>query len=123
MGAPAKTTGSYSFVQDPICDYPETVTISNLPTFLTNNEATADFTVSALSDLSLIGEYTITVRSEIMVPTDYTKSSFNTIFVEYNFPFRVQPCVVSSYSRNLFVSSISQNVGAPAKITGAYSFV
>ena len=89
IGALSLTGGSYAFVQTPECGYDESVTILNLPSFLTHNELSADFTVSALSDLSLIGEYTITVRSEIMVPTDYTKSSFDTILVEYNFPFRV----------------------------------
>ena len=45
IGALSLTGGSYAFVQTPECGYDESVTILNLPSFLTHNEATADFTV------------------------------------------------------------------------------
>jgi len=40
------TTGSYTFGEDPICDYPETVTVTNLPAFAVHNSVSADFTVN-----------------------------------------------------------------------------
>ena len=55
----------YSFLEDPGCDYPETVTINGLPNFIEHNESTSDFTLPYNSDLDLIGEYTVSIRSEI----------------------------------------------------------
>ena len=57
--------GVYNFLEDPGCDYPETVTLTNLPDFVIHNESTSDFTLPKNSDLDLIGEYTVTIRSEI----------------------------------------------------------
>ena len=37
--------GKYIFGEDPVCEYPETVTITNLPDFITHNEGTSDFTL------------------------------------------------------------------------------
>ena len=85
VGAPEKTDGAYTFGEDPICDYEETVTVTNLPSFATHNSGSADFTLSEISDLSLIGEYVVTIRSEICVPDDYTKSSCMTMADEYQF--------------------------------------
>ena len=65
IGAPDLTSESYSFIEDPECNYPETVTLINLPDFVIHNEATSDFTIPSNSDLSLIGSYTVTIRSEI----------------------------------------------------------
>lgn len=42
--------------------------------------------------------------------------------VEYDFPIRVQPCLVNTYGRNLEASSISHAIRAPQKVFGAYSF-
>ena len=119
---PTLTDGNYAFEQTPACGYEQTVTIINLPTFATHNEADADFTVPETTDINLIGEYIVTVRSEIQVPTDHTKTTFDTKFVEYDFPLRVQPCQVANYSRDLVVSSIRQNIGSPSNNYGAYSF-
>ena len=40
------TDGSYIFDESPICNYPETVTVTDLPTFATHNELTSDFTIA-----------------------------------------------------------------------------
>jgi hypothetical protein len=68
-----KNVGPYTFDENPVCNYPEKVTFLNLPTFVTHNApTTADFSVPKSSDLSLIGSYPVTIRSEINVPNDYT---------------------------------------------------
>jgi hypothetical protein len=38
-----------------------------------------------MSDLDLMGSYTVTIRSEISVPEDYTGTSFKTLADEYDF--------------------------------------
>ena len=35
-----------------------------------HNEATSDFKIARNSDLSLIGSYTVSVKSEIFIPAD-----------------------------------------------------
>jgi hypothetical protein len=37
IGAPDLTTGLYVFDEDPFCDYPETVTVTGMPPFMTHN--------------------------------------------------------------------------------------
>ena len=59
------TDGHYIFDEDPVCNYPETVTVTNLPGFANHNEASSDFTIPQNNDLDLIGEYSVTLRSEI----------------------------------------------------------
>ena len=66
IGAPSLiNVGQYIFDEDPICNYPETVTITGLPEFIDHNESTSDFTLIINSNLDLIGEYTATIKSEI----------------------------------------------------------
>ena len=77
------TDGNYVFDETPFCGYPETVTVTDLPTFSTHNEPSSDFTIPQNNDLDLIGEYTVTLRSEIQVPDDHTKATFTPHFVEY----------------------------------------
>ena len=60
--------GNYIFAEDPVCNLEETVTLTNLPTFITQNELTSDFTLPQTTSLSLIGSYVVTIRSEIEVP-------------------------------------------------------
>ena len=63
IGALTLTDGLYIFDEDPVCNYPETVTLTNLPSFVTHNEPTSDFTVPQTADLGLLGEYTVTIKS------------------------------------------------------------
>ena len=37
--------GNYIFAEDPVCNLEATVTLTNLPTFITHNELTSDFTL------------------------------------------------------------------------------
>ena len=39
------TTGHYKFDETPVCNYPETVTITNLPAFASHNEPSSDFSI------------------------------------------------------------------------------
>ena len=71
--------------------------MTNVPTFVTHNLASADFTVNYFTDHSKLGEYLVRIKSEISVPKDYTKTIFTIMKVEYDFPIRVQPCLVSTY--------------------------
>ena len=105
-----------------MCGYAETVTITNLPNFAQHNEADADFTIPSSSDLSLIGEYMVTIKAEISIPDDHTMTSYSPMIVQYDFPIRMQPCQVSTYSRNQVAGPIYFNVGAPEKTDGAYTF-
>ena len=47
-----------------------------------HNEATSDFTIARNSDLSLIGSYTVSVRSEILIPDDPSPEA---LFDEFTF--------------------------------------
>ena len=38
-------TDSYAFDESPVCNYPETVQVTNLPTFIVHNEASSTITV------------------------------------------------------------------------------
>ena len=97
IGAPQVTDGFYVFDEDPVCNYPETVTIINLPNFASHSEPSSDFTIPQNSDLNLIGAYTVTIKSEIQVPDDYTKTSFTNMFVEYDFNIQIEECVITAY--------------------------
>ena len=77
--------GSYIFDENPVCNYPEAVTVTNLPTFATHNEFSSDFTISKTNDLGLIGEYTVNLCSEIDVPDDYSMTTFTTLVFDYDF--------------------------------------
>ena len=72
IGAFDLTDGLYVFDEDPVCNYPETVTLTDLPVFVTHNLDSSDFTIPQNGDLSLLGEYTVNIKSEICVPDDYT---------------------------------------------------
>ena len=111
IGAPDLTDGLYVFDEDPICNYPETVTVTNLPDFMIHNEAASDFTVTQVTDKSLLGEYTVTLKSEICVPDDYTEATCTVMESEYDFLVRVQPCTVNDFVDTVKITDISYNVG------------
>ena len=111
IGDPTYTDGPYAFQQDLACNYPETITVTNLPTLATHNTGSADFTVPSTTDLSLIGVYTVTIRGEIQVPTDYTKTVYDTIFVEYPFELRIEPCLINSFFSSPTAADMFYTVG------------
>ena len=66
IGAPSLVDiGNYIYDENPVCNYPETVTLTDLPAFITHQEPTSDFTLPQNADLDLIGSYVVTIRSEI----------------------------------------------------------
>ena len=89
---------------------------------MTHNESTSDFTIPLNSDLSLIGSYPVTIRSEIQVPDDYTLTSYTTMFVEYDFIILIEPCLVSTYLDTTKITEIVYNIGALTKTDGLYVF-
>ena len=74
----------------------------------------SDFTIPQNNDLDLIGEYTVTLRSEIQVPDDYTKSTYTIMFVEYDFVIQVEECLVDNYTADQVIDTISYNIGTPS---------
>ena len=74
------------------------MTLTSLPTFVTHNKASSDFLISKNNDLSLLGKYVVTIRSEICVPNDYTKATCSLMFVEYQFTVEVLKCIVDTYT-------------------------
>ena len=94
----------------------------NLPDFVTHNEDSSDFTIPLNRDLSLIGSYTVTIRSEIQIPDNYTKTSHTTMFAEYDIIILIEPCLVDKYEDTTTVYVISYNVGAPDLTDGYYVF-
>ena len=79
VGSPGLTDGYYVFDESPACNYQETVTVTNLPDFMSHDEMNSEFTISQVNDLSKIGSYIITVKSEIQIPTDANRSAFTTM--------------------------------------------
>ena len=122
IGAPDLTSPMYSFIEEPACFYPELVFLTNLPDFVTHQEISSDFLIPQNSDLSLIGSYTVTLRSEIYIPTDYTQTSYTTMFVEYDFEILIEPCIVNTYTATTVVQALIYNVGAPDMTDGLYVF-
>ena len=101
----------YVFDENPVCNYPETVTFTDLPTFVTHNAPTSDdFTIPVNNDLSLLGSYTVRIRSEINVPDDHTKATFTTWSDEYDFVVYMQPCIVNNYEADQKITKIVYNV-------------
>ena len=87
IGAPEMlNVGPYVFDEDPVCNYPETVTLTDLPVFVTHNAPTTDdFSIPQTADLALIGSYPVTIRSEICVPDDHTLATCTPFEVDYDF--------------------------------------
>ena len=79
-----------------MCNYPETVTVIDLPTFAQHQEPDSTFSIPKIEDLSLEGTYLVTVRSQILVPDDYTKTTFTAWEDEFEFEIiTMDPCKTS----------------------------
>ena len=46
IGAPSLIAGRYVFDESPLCGYPETVTVTNLPSFATHKMFSSDFAIA-----------------------------------------------------------------------------
>lgn len=122
IGEPEVTGGLYVFDETPVCNYAETVTIQNLPNFVTHNESLGHFTIAQNNDLSLIGGYTVTILSEIQIPDDYTASSFTTLSVEYDFFVQIEKCIITKYQSTSILLPMTYIIGDPGIISPSYSF-
>ena len=60
--------------------------------------------------MDLIGAYTVTIRSEIQVPGDHTKTTFTPMFAEHDFIVYMEPCLITSYESTTTVTLIVYNV-------------
>lgn len=60
IGDEKVTAGFYNFIEvGSDCDYPEHITVTNLPDFITHNEESQDFTIAFTEDLNLAGTYQV----------------------------------------------------------------
>lgn len=118
---PAVTSTSYEFIQTPVCGYPEVVTLTGLPSFVTHNVATRDFTI-APSDDSHIGIFTVDVVCKISVPDNPEKSSFTEYTQTDSFTITIEPCMPTSFNIITPVADIFQNVGAAGQTSNNYAF-
>jgi hypothetical protein len=121
LGTANLTDGHYVFDEVPFCGYSETVSLVGLPSFATHNLSTSDFTVPLNGDLSLIGEYVVTIKSEILVPTDYKKISFTPMSVSYNFSIFVEPCIVTKLIATS-ISKVEYTIGSGSVTSQQYMF-
>lgn len=122
IGDTTLTDGFYEFTQDLACGYPETITVSNLPSFATHRSASADFQIPATSDLDLIGVYTVNIKAEICVPDDYTQGSCTPVVVQYDFEILVEPCIITSFDPTPELFDMIYSVREPALVNGPYGF-
>lgn len=106
IGQPGITSEAYAFEQKPACGYEQRIVIENLPDFIAHNAASADFTIPQTVDLSILGQYTVTVRADIDIPSSKSGTPSDTITSELYFEIQVNPCEVNEYSRQVFPATI-----------------
>ena len=122
INSPALKSQVYSFVETPACQYPQNVIINNLPSFVTHNADTRDFTIPQIGDHSILGQYIVTLRSEISIPDDFTMTTYTTLYDEYDFVINIEPCSVLTYEPDVKLVALLYDVGGPTKTDGSYSF-
>ena len=113
IGSARLTDGFYIFDENPYCNYQETVTVTNMPEFMTHDEINSEFTISIVTDLSKIGSYVITIKSEIQIPDDAVLSSYTTMSASYDLTVYLKPCEVDSYFDSITVGIIDYFIGTP----------
>ena len=72
-------------------------------------------------DLSIIGEHVVTIKGEILVPTDYTSSTFTPMNVEYPFSIFVEPCVIIDFT-TIPINKVTYTIGSTDETSETYSF-
>ena len=73
LGSMGFTTNAYSFSQISACGYTETIQIyQSLPTGVTHNVDNKTFTIT---DSAVVGTYSVTVISRIVVFVDISKNT------------------------------------------------
>ena len=69
-----------------------------------------------------MGGYTVTIRSQIKVPTDHTKSDFTIMESEIDLLIRIEACMVDSYDAGQELLDLLYTIGGPDLASGQYSF-
>ena len=65
IGEPDFVSPVYRFTLTPLCNYLETVTVINLPTFAVHKAETSNFLIPKTENLTLEGTYKVTIVAEI----------------------------------------------------------
>ena len=101
----------------PNCGYEESLEVYGSPISqnrVIHNRETKDFTVLPTEDLSLVGIYTVTIRSSIMVPDDYTMQTYTEFSTEQSFTVEfANPCHESTLAP-FEIEDMERFIGQPA---------
>ena len=98
------------------------MTLVNLPDFVTHNQGTQDFTIEQNADLGIIGEYKVTIRSEIEIPNDHTATTYTKMLSEYDFVIQVNGCQISDYRAVQDTMAMTYTIGQDNLYSSLYSF-
>lgn len=72
--------------------------------------------------MSLIGEHVVTIKGEILVPTDYTSTTYMPMTVEYPFSIFVEPCIITDFT-TVPISKVFYTIGAQGVTSETYEFI
>ena len=85
-------------------------------------EANSRLVIPHSNDQSMIGSYSVTLRSEVdtLAPggTERVK-----LFVEETIEVKVLPCIVNTFAADLRINDLSYHLGDDGRTLGPYSFV
>ena len=73
-------------------------------------------------DASLIGAYTVTLRSEISFPDDYTLATFTTMTDQYDFTIYIEPCKITNFEATIVVPTLTYQLNSNAVTSNYYLF-
>ena len=62
------------------------------------------------------------IQSEIQVPNDHTKKSFQVISAEYDLLIRIEACVLDAFEAALVVDTLNYAIGDPEVLSLPYRF-
>ena len=113
------------FNQTPDCGYEQVITISGAPSFVTHDEVAKTFLIEPTQE-SDVGDYTVTVKSSILVPDDASKSSFTEWNKSFSFTIVVEPeevCVPQYLYLDQSMGSVEYFIGSTANASKNYDFI
>lgn len=74
------------------------------------------------NDLSLVGQYLVTVVGTLSFHEDYTLTNKATLTAQFTFTIFVEPCKVDSFVGEPLIDFISYSVGSATLTAGDYGF-
>ena len=122
VGQPSITSEINAFVQNPKCGYPETLSITEVPWFVSHDKSSFSFTVPYMSVNDSVGAYSVRIRNSISVPNDATKVSSTPYEVDYTLKIYISPCAVKSYTQTRTVGIITYPISSPTLTSPSYLF-